>query len=82
MSHMQAFGAKAYAEVGNLWQRAALILWVTCIPITALWLFSEPLLVATGQDSDVAALGSQFLRCALVAGHKALLPTSVLNMLL
>ncbi|KAK9809727.1 hypothetical protein WJX73_010894 [Symbiochloris irregularis] len=57
----QAFGAKAYAEVGYLWQRAILILWTFCIPISVLWLFSEKLLSKSGQEADVAQLGSEFL---------------------
>ena len=59
---LQAFGAKAYHEVGHIWQRAALILWVTCLPITVLWLFSEQLLLASGQEPPVAELGALFLK--------------------
>lgn len=60
----QAFGAKDYREVGYLWQRSSLILWATCIPITALWLSTEPLLLFTGQERAIAALAAQFLRSA------------------
>ena len=59
---LQAFGAKAYTEVGRLWQRAALILWTACLPISALWLFAQAPLLATGQERAVAELGASFLR--------------------
>ena len=78
----QAFGAKAYAEVGYLWQRAALILWVTCLPITALWLCAQPLLILSGQQRDVAVLGASFLRCCCLPPSclESLGATSVFSM--
>ena len=59
---LQAFGAKAFKEVGNWWQRAVLILWVACIPITALWTYASPILVAIGQEPQVADLAALYLR--------------------
>lgn len=59
---LQAFGAKAYKEVGNWWQRAILILWVSCIPITALWTYAAPVLVAIGQEPKVADMTALYLR--------------------
>ena len=59
---MQAFGAKSYLEVGNWWQRATLILWVTCIPITILWSNAAPILVSIGQEPQVAELAALYLR--------------------
>ncbi|KAK9868409.1 hypothetical protein WJX84_004748 [Apatococcus fuscideae] len=61
----QAFGAKALKEVGNWWQRAVLILWMTCIPISLLWWFMEPLLLLIGQEPDVAHMTNMFLRCRI-----------------
>ncbi|KAK9848244.1 hypothetical protein WJX84_010197 [Apatococcus fuscideae] len=58
----QAFGAKALKEVGNWWQRAVLILWVTCIPISLLWWFMQPLLLLIGQEAQVAYMTTMYLR--------------------
>lgn len=58
----QAFGAKALKEVGNWWQRAVLILWITCIPICTLWWFMEPLLLLIGQEPAVAHMTTMYLR--------------------
>ena len=55
MACSQAFGAKAYHEVGKVSQRALLVLWTACVPITALWWFSEPVLLALGQAPEVKA---------------------------
>ena len=59
---LQAFGAKALKEVGNWWQRSILILWMTCIPISLLWWFMEPLLLLIGQEASVAHMTTMYLR--------------------
>ena len=62
LSATQAFGAKQYALVGHIWQRALLIMGLLCIPITILLLFAEPILLATGQTRTVAAMTSSYIR--------------------
>ena len=59
---MQAFGAKKYALVGHIWQRALIILGLLCIPISVLLFFVKPILLATGQTPTVAAMTSTYIR--------------------
>lgn len=61
----QAFGAKQYAMVGHIWQRAIIILGLLCVPISVLLLFAEPILLATGQTATVAAMTGSYIRWAL-----------------
>ena len=59
---MQAYGAKQYALVGDVWQRAMIILGLLCIPISVLLLFAKPILLATGQTQTVAAMTASYIR--------------------
>lgn len=59
---MQAYGAKQYALVGHVWQRAMIILGLLCIPISVLLLFAKPMLLATGQTQTVAAMTASYIR--------------------
>ena len=59
---MQAFGAKKYALVGFIWQRAVLIMGLLCIPISVLLLAAEPILLATRQTPEVAAMTASYIR--------------------
>ncbi|KAA6421094.1 MAG: hypothetical protein FRX49_09004 [Trebouxia sp. A1-2] len=61
----QAYGAKKYALVGYVWQRAIIILGSLCIPISVLLFFVKPILLATGQTPTVAAMTSTYIRWAL-----------------
>ena len=45
----QAWGAREYLLLGTILQRCLLLLALLCIPISLLWLFVEPLLVAARQ---------------------------------
>lgn len=58
----QAYGAKQYALVGHVWQRALIIMGLMCIPISVLLLFAEPILLATGQTATVAAMTASYIR--------------------
>ena len=60
---LQAFGAKQYALVGYVWQRAIIIMGLLCIPISVLLLFAQPILLATGQTPTVAAMTASYIRC-------------------
>ena len=62
LTALQAFGAKRYALVGHIWQRAMLIMGLLCIPISVLLLFAEPILLATGQTRNVAAMTASYIR--------------------
>ncbi len=49
----QAYGAKNYKMLGILLQRAQVILWVLCIPIVALWVHIDHVLLTLGQEPEV-----------------------------
>lgn len=51
----QAFGAECKKRVGVIFQRGILILSITMFPIWAIWLNTERILVAVGQDPAVSA---------------------------
>ena len=76
---MQAFGAKKYALVGFIWQRAVLIMGLLCIPISVLLLFAEPILLATRQTPEVAAMTASYIRqeAFISFGLRALNPFSL-----
>lgn len=58
----QAWGAKRAAEVGLHAQRALLVAATFVLPAAIAWLFAESILVAIGQDAEVAGLAGRFLR--------------------
>ncbi|KAJ3287735.1 hypothetical protein HDU79_005475 [Rhizoclosmatium sp. JEL0117] len=49
-------------ELGRHLSRAIFINYLLCIPITTLWLFTEPLLLLTGQDPSIAHLSGRYIR--------------------
>lgn len=55
MDCAQAFGAKNYKMLGTVLQRAVLIGWVACVPVSVLWLNMEPLLLRLGQDPEIVS---------------------------
>ena len=63
----QAYGAKNYRLVGLYFQRALLIGLLLCLPIIALCLNAEPILILIHQDSEVAAVAGMYLKILCVA---------------
>eukprot|EP00947_MAST-08B_sp_MAST-8B-sp1_P004589 g4589.t1 len=63
----QAFGSKEYVRMALTLQRSLVLLFLLCLPIALLWGFVEPLLVALGQDPEVAALASHWCRMLIGA---------------
>jgi Na+-driven multidrug efflux pump len=60
----QAYGAGRYHLVGLVLQRALLLLTLVAAAVTVLWTQAEPILLALGQDPDIAHGTAQFLlRC-------------------
>jgi len=59
---LQAFGARNYAVLGEVQQRARLICWTICLPIALLWWFMEPVLVLLGQEAELARLAAINMR--------------------
>jgi MATE family multidrug resistance protein len=51
----QAYGGRSFKTLGVVLQRALLINWAMCIPITLLWTHSEKLLLLLGQQPSIAA---------------------------
>ncbi|KAI6660815.1 hypothetical protein LOD99_10212 [Oopsacas minuta] len=63
----QAYGAKNYPLVGLYFQRALLIGLVTSIPIIAVCLNAEPILIIIHQDPQVAAIAGKYLKIFCIA---------------
>lgn len=56
---VQAFGAKNYKMLGTVLQRAILIGWLACLPVSMLWLHIQPILLHLGQDPEIVAGASR-----------------------
>ncbi len=59
---VQAFGARNYAVLGVVLQRARFICWSICTPIAVLWWFMEPVLLLLGQEAQLAKLAAANMR--------------------
>ncbi|KAM0054413.1 putative multi antimicrobial extrusion protein [Helianthus debilis subsp. tardiflorus] len=57
----QAFGARKYDMLGVYLQRSAIVLLVTAIPITIIYVFSKPILISLGQSPSMASAASLFV---------------------
>lgn len=57
----QAHGARNYDILNATLQRGVIILLLACVPLTILWICSEPIIVALGQSQDIALLASTYL---------------------
>ncbi|KAJ0692265.1 putative multi antimicrobial extrusion protein [Helianthus annuus] len=57
----QAFGARKYDMLGVYLQRSAIVLLVTAIPITMIYVFSKPILISLGQSPSMASAASLFV---------------------
>jgi len=62
----QAFGANNYRRCGDLLQQQFAIHAILCLPIAAMWWWTEDLLIAIGQPAKVAALTGDFMRWRLL----------------
>nr|CAB3494897.1 unnamed protein product [Digitaria exilis] len=58
----QAFGARRYGLLGVYKQRAMVVLAVACVPIALVWACAESILLAIGQDADIAAEAGAYAR--------------------
>ena len=61
-------GSKNPHELGILLQRAFIILGLFYIPVCILWVFSEPVFLALGQDPQISRDSTRFLRCLIPGG--------------
>ena len=61
-------GSKNKHDLGIILQRAFVVLTVFYIPVSILWIFSEPVFRALGQEEYIARDGSKFLLVLLPGG--------------
>jgi multidrug resistance protein, MATE family len=61
-------GSKSRKDLGTLLQRSYVVLGLFYIPICVLWIFSEPLFLALGQDPQISRKSAQFLSCLVPGG--------------
>ncbi|KAI8850279.1 hypothetical protein BC829DRAFT_389689 [Chytridium lagenaria] len=52
-------------ELGRHLQRGLVVMLSMTLPIITLWLFTEPLLLLTGQEAGIAALSATFVKCMI-----------------
>lgn len=50
----QAYGGGQYQRLGNYTFVAIICLFIVCIPVSLLWIFTDKLLILTGQDPSIA----------------------------
>ena len=55
-------------DLGVILQRAFIVLGLFYIPVCILWIFSEPLFLALGQDPQISRDSSRFLMCLIPGG--------------
>ncbi|KAL2934178.1 Protein DETOXIFICATION 16 [Bienertia sinuspersici] len=58
----QSYGAEQYHMVGIHTQRAMVLLWSISIPISIIWFNTEMILVALGQNHEIAAEAAAYAR--------------------
>ena len=61
-------GSKNPHDLGVLLQRAFLVLGLFYVPVAVLWIFSEPVFLALGQDAQISRDSARFLRCLIPGG--------------
>ena len=61
-------GSKDSHDLGTLLQRAFIILGLFYIPVCILWVVSEPVFLALGQDAQISRDSARFLSCLIPGG--------------
>ena len=61
-------GSKNPHDLGVLLQRAFIILGLFYLPVCLLWIFSEPVFLALGQDAQISRDSARFLSCLAPGG--------------
>lgn len=61
-------GSKNRHDLGVLLQRAFIVLGLFYIPVVILWIFSEPLFKALGEDARLSRDSARFLCCLIPGG--------------
>ncbi|CAL5022496.1 unnamed protein product [Urochloa decumbens] len=63
----QAYGAKQHHQLGIYKQRAMLVLFLTSLPVAALWAYTGQILAWCGQDPEIAAGAGGYIRWMIPA---------------
>ena len=61
-------GSQNKQDLGILLQRSFIVLGLFFIPVCVIWLFSEPIFRALGQDPDLSRDSAKFLSCLIPGG--------------
>ncbi|KAK8940289.1 MATE efflux family protein 5 [Platanthera guangdongensis] len=61
----QAYGAKQYHMLGIQLQKAMLVLTLSSVPIAAVWLFADKVLIFLHQDSEISEKAGVYIRWML-----------------
>ena len=61
-------GSKDPHDLGVLLQKAFLVLGLFYVPVVIIWIFSEPLFLALGQDPRISHDSARFLWCLIPGG--------------
>ncbi|KAM3342848.1 hypothetical protein P3S68_027814 [Capsicum galapagoense] len=56
----QAYGAGQYRKLGTFTYSAIICLFLVCIPVSVLWIFTDKLLILMGQDPSIAAEAGKY----------------------
>ncbi|KAL2531623.1 MATE efflux family protein [Abeliophyllum distichum] len=56
----QAYGAKQYHRVGTFTYGAIICLFLVCLPISILWIYTDKLLILIGQDHSISIEAGKF----------------------
>ncbi|CAA2996589.1 DETOXIFICATION 14-like [Olea europaea subsp. europaea] len=56
----QAYGAQQYQRVGTFTYGAILCLFVACLPVSLLWIYTDKLLILIGQDPSISLEAGKF----------------------
>ncbi|XP_062088600.1 protein DETOXIFICATION 40-like [Humulus lupulus] len=57
----QAYGAHKYEMLGIYLQRSTILLMATGVPLTLIYVFSKPILVALGESEEIASAAAMFV---------------------
>ncbi|WMV14817.1 hypothetical protein MTR67_008202 [Solanum verrucosum] len=61
----QAYGARQYRKVGTFSYSAIICLFLVCIPVSVLWIFTDKLLILMGQDPSIATEAGKYAICLI-----------------
>jgi len=61
-------GSKNPHDLGIILQRSFIVLSIFYVPVGILWIFSEPVFLALGQDAQISRDSARFLSCLIPGG--------------